>query len=68
MERQKVKIENEIRKFANPAGKIEEKAVRTNSIPDKPFDNTPVDKIAKEVIVHITNVSMKTSKAPQRPT
>jgi len=67
VERQKVSMEMEINVPAIPEENTDEKATMTSSMPDFPLDKTPVDRTAKAVIVHITMVSIKTSKAPQIP-
>ena len=60
-------MEKEINMFEKLIGSTEEKAPMTNSMPDSPLERTPVDRMAKEVIVHITIVSINTSNVPHRP-
>ena len=67
VERQNVSIEKEINVSEIPEGITDEKATMTSSTPDIPLANASVERTAKVVIVHITSVSMKTSKAPQTP-
>ncbi len=67
MVKQKVNIENESRKFAKDEGKTEAKAVMTSSMPDCPLDKTPLEMIAKAVIVQIIKVTTKTSNEPHKP-
>ncbi len=67
MVRQNVRMDIERSALPRFWEKTPEKAAITSSMPDSPLESTPVERIANEVMVQITRVSTKTSKAPQIP-